>query len=107
MTCLFNDIKEEDNLRKTLAMHRPPGPTFDEVLFAGDSLIFSDAARTRSQFLRAIEVHSKKYGMQLNYDRCKGPSRLHDIQIRATIAYLYMHIRRFCSITIMYWSPIL
>jgi len=51
--------------------HRLPGATFDEILFADDTICVSGSAEGMSDFIRRIETHSSRYGMALNRTKCE------------------------------------
>jgi len=68
MTCIMEDAHQEMD---ELLQHRVPGATFDEVLYADDTIIFSCHAGVLEKFLAAIEKHGRRYGLKLNYDKCE------------------------------------
>ena len=81
MTCLFADIHEEDH--HDFIKNRVPNANFDEVLFADDTICFSQSPDELNHFLHRIEIHSKNYGLQLNEDKCElsmGPQ--YDLLLR-------------------------
>ena len=59
MTCLFADIHEEDTA--DFLKQRVPNAQFDEVLFADDTICFSQSASELNHFLHRIEIHSAHY----------------------------------------------
>ena len=69
MTVMFADIKTY--MRGNQFKHRIQGTTFDEILFADDTISFSSNTRTINRMLRAIEEIGWKSGMRLNKGKCE------------------------------------
>jgi hypothetical protein len=64
MTVLFADITAR--LTPNRFLHRATGATFDEVLFADDTILISQDTRTMNKFLSLVESEGSKYGLKLN-----------------------------------------
>jgi hypothetical protein len=64
MTAMFHDIKTDRDLEQSLADNRIIGSLFDEVLYADDTIIFSENAKMRGDFMRKIELEGEKYGLK-------------------------------------------
>jgi len=54
-----------------MAGHRASGATFDEVLFADDTICISRDTKSMNKMLKAIEEIGLKSGMKLNKDKCE------------------------------------
>lgn len=72
MTVLFRDVHAKDEVRTKLGHHRILGALFDEILYADDTIIFSEDASALEELLHAIEDEGAKYGMQLNRKKCEA-----------------------------------
>ena len=70
MTAMFEDIKE-DNLAMNLARYRVPGASFDEIMYADDTICISEDTKTMNQFIHIIEVVGEGYGLKLNKIKCE------------------------------------
>ena len=55
MTAMFDDIKEDRNLRMNLIKHRVPGADFDEVMYADDTMCISEDTTTMNKFIQRID----------------------------------------------------
>ncbi len=64
MSVMFFDIDYDDLARMTA--HRPPGATYDAILYADDTICISMNAAALTRYLHAIEEESDKYGLKLN-----------------------------------------
>ena len=69
MTVLFNDIHEQIGLE--LIQNRIPGATFDEVLYADDTICISTCTKTINKLIERIETLGEKYGLILNHNKCE------------------------------------
>ena len=69
MTVMFSDVKRE--LGGSIAQHRVTGATFDEVLFADDTICITRDTRTMNKMLKAIEEVGLRSGMKLNKAKCE------------------------------------
>ena len=69
MTVMFHDIHEGDAQR--LKQHRVEGTSFDEILYADDTICLSTDTKAMNKLLASIETESAKYGMQLNKTKCE------------------------------------
>ena len=69
MTVLFEDIHQED--RQGLGRHRVKGASFDEVLYADDTICISQNASAMNKLLASIEEEGDLYGMKLNKNKCE------------------------------------
>ena len=65
MTVIFEDIHDGDQ-QMNLVKHRVAGATFDEVLYADDTICASKDTRAMNKLLANIETIGGKYGMELN-----------------------------------------
>ena len=54
MTAMIEDIRED--IRCNLAKHRVPGSSFDEVVYADDTVCISKDTKTMNQFIQKIET---------------------------------------------------
>jgi hypothetical protein len=68
MTVLFHGTKR--SLPPTFVQHRPVGATFDEILYADDTVLLSSDTRSMNRFLAAVEREGAKYGMYLHKHKC-------------------------------------
>ena len=72
MTTLFSDVKKDnDEVRGLTASNRISGATFDELLYADDTILISESKEAVQKYLHQIEKESKKYGMNLNKTKCE------------------------------------
>ena len=55
MTVIFHDVHARENVRETLQHNRILGAVFDEVLYADDTIIFSESAEALEELLAEIE----------------------------------------------------
>ena len=69
MTVIFHDIHEI--IRGNLIQHRTPGATFDEVMYADDTICTSPDTRTINKFIETIETVGEQYGLKLNNGKCE------------------------------------
>ena len=69
MTVLFTDIHEND--QQGMQRHRVPGMSYDEVLYADDTICISQSAVAMSKLLASIEKEGELYGMRLNKKHVK------------------------------------
>ena len=61
MTVMFSDVKGK--LSPTRFQHRVQGTTFDEILFADDTICISRDTKTMNKLLKAIEEVGLNSGM--------------------------------------------
>ena len=71
MTVIFRDVHAKDNVRDKLKHNRVLGALFDEILYADDTIIFSEDAAALEELLHAIEEEGGKYGMKSNKKKCE------------------------------------
>jgi hypothetical protein len=69
MTVMFYDVKR--HLSPSHVRHRATGATFDEILFADDTILISQDTRSMNTLLGALTRESAKYGLNLNHDKCQ------------------------------------
>ena len=69
MSVMFADINKDDNLK--LVQHRPPGATFDEVLYADDTICVSENEHALNWLLEQLEIEGAGYGLKLNKTKCE------------------------------------
>ena len=69
MTVMFHDVHEKT--RGNLIQHRQPGATFDEVMYADDTICISPDTKAMNKFIAAIEQEGEKHGLKLNYKKCE------------------------------------
>eukprot|EP00959_Pyramimonas_sp_CCMP1952_P333556 6985006-Pyramimonas_sp.AAC.1 len=79
MHVLFQDIYSKHGT--SLSEGRPPGVTFDVVLFADDTMCVSSNKAQITRMLHAIEKESARFGLNLNKTKCElmvigQPSRI-------------------------------
>ena len=55
MSVLFSDVKRNVDIKRKLEENRVPGASFDEVLYADDTILVSTDTRTIHLFLKEIE----------------------------------------------------
>ena len=72
MTVVFHDVHDQPGLREELRHNKVLGAVFDEVLYADDTIIFSESAQALEKLLQAIEKEGERYGMKLNKDKCES-----------------------------------
>ena len=71
MTTLFHDVKDKRLLASQLAGDRIIGAMFDEVLYADDTIVFSEDTAILGKLVRKIEKEGDKYGLKLNKTKCE------------------------------------
>ena len=69
MTTIFHDIHEE--IDEELIPHRIKNATFDEILFADDTICVSENAQALTLLLHKIQEKGQQYGLTLNKDKCE------------------------------------
>ena len=69
MTVMFDEIHKE--LGATLIEKRIPGVTFDEILYADDTICIGTDTKSINKFLKAIEEKGKEFGLKLNQTKCE------------------------------------
>ena len=67
---MFADVKEK--MSSNRCRYRVTGASFDEVLFADDTICISEDTRTMNKMLAAIEEVGKRSGMKLNKGKCEA-----------------------------------
>ena len=72
MTVIFNDVHSKVNIREQLGHNRVLGALFDEVLYADDTIIFSEDAKALESLLCEVEKEGERYGMKLNKKKCEA-----------------------------------
>ena len=72
MTVIFSDVHSQPGLREKLKHNRVLDAMFDEVLYADDTIIFSECSEALGDLLAAIETEGSKYGMALNRNKCEA-----------------------------------
>ena len=72
MTAILADVKANDTLLNQLKNNRPPNFHFDEILYADDTIIFSTTDQTTEKYSQEIQKAAKRYGLQLNLDKCEN-----------------------------------
>ena len=80
MTVMFHDVKK--HLTHNRLFYRPALATFDEILFADDTICTSHGTKTINKMLAAIEIEGNTNGMLLNKGKCEAlifnkPSNVH------------------------------
>ena len=71
MTAIFHDIHNNTDLERKSECGRIAGTLLDEVLFADDTILYSENPNTLTEFVRQIEIESAKYGLKFNYRKCE------------------------------------
>ena len=61
MNVMFEDIHKDDHLR--IIGHRVTGATFDEVLYADDTILISEDRWAMQRLLRGVEKEGAKYAV--------------------------------------------
>ena len=69
MTTIFHDI--HDDIEDTIIPHRAKNATFDEILFADDTICVSENAEALTLLLHKIQEKGQHYGLTLNMDKCE------------------------------------
>ena len=69
MSVMFSEIHKE--LGATLIEKRVEGITFDEILYADDTICIGTDTRSLNLFLKTIERKAKQYGLKLNTGKCE------------------------------------
>ena len=72
MTAIFSDVYKDDELVAELKKNRPPEMSFDEVLYADDTIIFSTDAFTIEKLLHKNEECAEPYGLKLNHKKMRN-----------------------------------
>ena len=81
MTVIFHDVHAEGNLQSELEQDRPIGYSVDEVLYADDTVLFSTDEETLEKYLHKIQTIGKKYGLNLNMDKCENLNLMNHIRL--------------------------
>ena len=68
MTCIDVDI--QNHVTPSVTQNRIPGPDFDMVYYADDTILFSQSNRGLNQLLSLTERISHQYGLNLNKSKC-------------------------------------
>ena len=68
MTALFHDIHHDP---EKLEPSRPPETSFDEVLFADDTICVSTSAEGLNGLVHRVDQHSQRYGVAVNKGKCE------------------------------------
>ena len=69
MTAMFHDVHQiVDGI---MPMHRVPGTTFDEVMYADDTICISTDTKAMNRFIAEIESKGAAYGLKLNRKKCE------------------------------------
>lgn len=69
MTCFFEDVHVAENGRldrSSIWKHRVRGASFDEVLYADDTVCISESVAAMTRLLKLIEAESEKSGLKLH-----------------------------------------
>ena len=69
MTTMFHDIHKNDRCK--LKDHRVTGASFDEILYADDTICVSEDTAAVNRHLKAIEEMGAAYGLKLNKTKCE------------------------------------
>ena len=72
MTVLFHDIKKNKELRDQLIKNRINETLYDEILYADDTILFSEDTNTLQSFLWEVEKEGRRYGLKLNKGKCEA-----------------------------------
>ena len=64
-------IRWFEELKRQLERNRTKGATFEEVLYADDTILASEKAPIIQKYIHAIETGSEKYGLKLNTNKCE------------------------------------
>ncbi len=57
MTAMYHDIHTNKTLNETLSNNRVLGTDYDELLFADDTILFSEDAKALETLLKKVEIH--------------------------------------------------
>ena len=71
MTVMLHDIHKAEEIEDELEENRILKATFDEILYADDTIIFSTDADTVETHLHEFEKHAENYGLTLNPKKCE------------------------------------
>ena len=106
MTVIFEDIHDGDQ-QMNLVKHRVAGATFDEVLYADDTICASKDTRAMNKLLAQIETIGEKYGMKLNKTKCEllkfgGQANVHfkdgaKVPLMSEVGYLGVKLNDKCD----------
>jgi len=69
MSVLFWDVKQNVDLKRELEESRIPGATFDELLYADDTILISTNPKAINKFIKEIEIQGELIGMKLNTEK--------------------------------------
>ena len=70
--CDIQGCLRKPGLREKLKHDSVLGSVFNEVLYADDTIIFSENATCLEELLKCIEQEGDKYGMKLNRTKCEA-----------------------------------
>ena len=71
LTYTGDEIKDEKKLMEKLQDHRPPGTIYDAILYADDTIIYSENKKALQQLLSKIEKRQKNMGSTLTKTNAK------------------------------------
>ena len=72
MIVLMHDIEEDPETKERLETHAKRGTICDEILFADDTIIFSEDIKTIQNFLAKIEEKGEYSGLNINKNKSAG-----------------------------------
>lgn len=72
MHAIFHDTKSLRELERRLKQYRVVGSNADELLYADDTLIFSQNPNMYSEYLRNLVEVAASYGLKLNEGKCEN-----------------------------------
>ena len=72
MTAMFHDVHQEVYDKTDLVQHRVQGTSYDEVLYADDTICISSDTRSMNILIAEIEKQGAKYGLKLNKGKCEA-----------------------------------
>ena len=71
MSAMFQDIERQRNAEPYHTEDTIPIANFKDVLYADDTALISGSTKAINAFIAAVETNGKKYGLQLNRDKCE------------------------------------
>lgn len=69
MTAIMSDINNND--QHHLIAHRVRGQSFNEILYADDTILISISTQAVNRHIKAIQIESAINGLYLNCDKCE------------------------------------
>ena len=82
MTVIFKNVQNKPGMMAKFRENNVLTATFNEILYADDTIVFSASAEALQEYVQAIEAEGARYGMKLNRRKCeamciRGTDKIH------------------------------